>query len=283
MSMNLAKWMNSFQEEFRKWRKDPLHIMFAPFKVETAYVGGQGRTLMTIAEIQEAENNIIAAQGIPREFLYGGLSFTGSAITLRILENQLQNDTEGLNGLLQKAADWIASYFRWKRITAELSPFKLIDDIQQKQLLLMLAQGATGVQTVSNTTILETFDKDITDERSRRKKEIVEEARMNQDLEIALSELQSNVALGAQQQAAQGSAGGGVGSYNQQAIIAEADMYVQQLISMDPGQKQSILDALSTEDAVFHAVVVQRLQQMQQNLTADAKAQMTAAGAQGAY
>ena len=65
---------------------------------------------------------------------------------------------------------------------------------------------------------------------------------------------------------------------NQQAIIAEADAMVQELVMMDPGQKQSILDGLVAEDAVFHAVVVQRLQQAQQNLTAQAKAEVTGQG-----
>ena len=278
VTMQMSKFMNNFKDEFSKWRKDPLHLMFAPFKVETSYVGGQGRTLMTIAEIQEAENNIIAAQGIPREFLFGGLSFTGSAITLRILENQLQNDTADLNKLLQRVGDWIAEYFRWRRIGIELMPFKLIDDVQQKQLLLMLAQGATGQPVVSSTTLLDSIGKDIDDERKRRMNETIQEARMQMNLETELASLQSNVALQAQQNAAMGQAGGGVGSYDQQAIIAEADMLVQELAMMDPGQKQSILDSLATEDAVFHAVVVQRLQQMQQNMTADAKAQTMGGG-----
>jgi len=278
ITMQMSKFMNNFKDEFKKWRKDPLHLMFAPFKVEATYVGGQGRTLMTIAEIQEAENNIIAAQGIPREFLFGGLSFTGSAITLRILENQLQNDTADLNKLLQQIADWIAQYFRWRRITLEMVPFKLIDDVQQKQLLLMLAQGATGQPVVSNTTLLDSFGKDIDEERKLRNKELLEEMRAQMDLEIQMTELQNNLALGAQQNAAQGQAGGGVGSYDQQAIIAEADAMVQELVMMDPGQKQSILDGLVAEDAVFHAVVVQRLQQAQQNLTAQAKAEVTGQG-----
>jgi hypothetical protein len=88
--ISLLKWRQELESNIKRWRRDPLHIMFAPAALGVTMMGGQGRSLLTLGEVKDAEDNIIAAMGIPREFLYGGLSFTGSAITLRMLENQLE-------------------------------------------------------------------------------------------------------------------------------------------------------------------------------------------------
>ena len=126
-------------------------MMFAPVPVAMTQMGGDGRALLTLGEVQQVEDNIIAAMGIPREFIYGGMSFTGSAITLRMLENQLLTYTGALNELAQWITDRCCRILGWGKTKVELQEFKLIDDVQQKQLIMSLNQG--GQQLISNTTI----------------------------------------------------------------------------------------------------------------------------------
>lgn len=257
--INLSRWKQELQTNIRKWRRDPLHIMFAPAALGVTMMGGNGRALLTLGEVKDAEDNIIAAMGIPREFLYGGLSFTGSAITLRMLENQLQTYTNHLNDQLNWIIGHVSKILGWSSVEGEYTPFKLIDDAQQKQMLLALNQVN---QSISTTTMLELHDMDIWEEREKRKQEQLDEARMSLMLQNELQKLQNTLALQAQTEAAAG--GGGGLSYNPQQVLARAEEVVATLQQMDQGTARSHMDHLSQEDPVMYAVVKDRLDTQQQ-------------------
>jgi hypothetical protein len=254
--------LNTLFEEvrsgLRRWRRDPLTIMTAPVPVGMTQIGGDGRAMLTLGEVKEAEDGIIAAMGIPREFIYGGLSFTGSAITLRMLENQLLTYTGELNELLQWVTDRSCKILGWETTECELTEFKLIDDVQQKQLMLSLNQG--GQQLISNTTIGELNDFDLKEERVKRKQEALDEVRFQHDVQVEVSKLQNSLAQQVQNQSMMGQQGL---AYDQQQVISSADQLVQQLLSMDYSGRKSFLHSLQVEDFVMYSVVVQRLEEAQ--------------------
>jgi len=269
--INLGKWTSELKTNIAKWRRDPLHIMFAPAALGVTMMGGNGRALLTLGEVKEAEDNIIAAMGIPREFLYGGLSFTGSAITLRMLENQLQTYASHLEEQLNWVIDQVAKILGWKSIEAEYIPFKLIDDAQQKQMLMQLNMTKP---LVSDDTLLAMHDIDLNEERDKRKQEQLDEARFSMDLQREMQNLQNTLAEQAAQEAA---SGGGAGlAYNPMQVMQRADEIVGTLQQMDPGTARSHMDHLSQEDPVMYAVVKDRLASQQQM----AKQQANAGAAQ---
>ena len=253
--------LNTLFEEvksgLRRWRRDPLTIMTAPVPVGMTQVGGDGRALLTLGEVKEAEDGIIAAMGIPREFIYGGLSFTGSAITLRMLENQLLTYTGELNELLQWVTERCCKILGWETPECKLTEFKLIDDVQQKQLLLTINQNQ---QLISNTTIGELNDFDLKEERVKRKQEALDEVRFQHEVQLEVTKLQNSLAQQVQNQTMMN--GQGL-AYDQQQVISQADGLVQQLMSMDYGGRKSFLHSLQVEDYVMYSVVVQRLEQAQ--------------------
>ncbi|MAG64380.1 MAG: hypothetical protein CMK74_00670 [Pseudomonadales bacterium] len=261
----LGNLFDNVKEGLRLWRRDPLTIMHSPVPVGTAQLGGDGRALLTLGEVKEAEDGIIAAMGIPREFVYGGLSFTGSAITLRMLENQLLTYTSELNDLLQWVTDKSTKMLGWAKTSVELTEFKLIDDVQQKQVLLSLNQQQ---QMISNTTIAELHDFDLKKERDRRMQEQLDEVRFQQELQQKVTKMQDTLAQQAQRQAMMGR---GNMQYDQQQIIANADTIVEQLMQMDQGMRKSQLHALQMEDMVMYSVVIQRLEQAQLSQAQEAK------------
>lgn len=277
--INLAKWRNELQNNIRKWRRDPLHIMFAPAALGVTLMGGNGRALLTLGEVKEAEDNIIAAMGIPREFLYGGLSFTGSAITLRMLENQLQTYTTHLNDQLVWLIDQTSKILGWASVEAEYTPFKLIDDAQQKQMLLAINQTN---QAISTTTILELNDMDIHEERDKRKQEQLDEARMTMALQKEMQQMQNTLAIQAQNEAAM--QGGNGLAYNPQQVVAKAEEIMSTFAQMDQGMVKSYMSHLSQEDPVMYAVVKDRMatqEQMNKQQAASQIRQQNAAGANG--
>jgi hypothetical protein len=262
----LSNLFEQFKSGVKRWRQDPLTIMHSPVPIETAQFGGDGRALLTLGEVKEAEDGIIAAMGIPREFIYGGLSFTGSAITLRMLENQLLTYTSELNELLQWITTRTTKILGWKSVDVELTEFKLIDDVQQKQLMIQLNQQS---QLISNTTIAELNDFDLKKERKRRMQEQLDEVRFEHEVQAKIRKLQQSLSQQVQSQAAMGQ---GM-TYDQQQVIAQADSIVQQLLQLDHGMRKSQLHALQVEDFVMYSVVTQRLEQAQTTQTQQAKSQ----------
>ena len=276
VTISLSNWINETKMNLKAWRKDPLHLMFSPIPVGVTNVGGQGRALMVTGEIVEAENAIIAAMGIPREFIYGGLSATGSGVTLRMLENQLLNYTTQLIDQAQWISNKCSEFLGWKKIRLDLEPFKLIDDVQQKMALLQ-ANQASGNQLLSTTSIASMFGRDIAKERDLRKQEMLDEQKFQWEINQDMQQMQQNLAERArtstQTEQPQG--------YDQQAIIAQADQIAQQLASMDEGTRKSYLHSLQTEDMVMYSVVIQRWEEMQTQNDAMMRQDMRAQQQQG--
>jgi len=276
ITISLSNWINETKMNLKAWRKDPLHLMFSPIPVGVTNVGGQGRALMVTGEIKEAEDSIIAAMGIPREFIYGGLSATGSSVTLRMLENQLLNYTTQLIDQAQWVTNKCSEFLGWKKIRLDLEPFKLVDDVQQKMALLQ-ANQASGNQLLSTTSIANMFGRDIIKERELRKQETLDEAKFQWEVDQDMQQMQQNLAdrarASTQTEQPQG--------YDQQAVVAQADQIAQQIMSMDEGTRKSYLHSLQMEDFVMYSVVIQRMEELQTQNEAMMRQDMRAQQQQG--
>ena len=226
---------------------------------------------MTLGEVQAAEDNIIAALGLPKEFIYGGFSAMGSGIQLRVLENQLIHQTGDLVDLLQWITDRVARLLGWASVEVDLAPFKFIDDVQQKQTLLGLNQvSPDGRPWISKKTLGEPFEIDPAKEREQLKQEALDAVRFEQEVQAEVMKLQNTLAQQVQAQQAMGQQSL---QYDQQAVIAEADQMVQQFQQLDPGTRRSQIDALQKEDYVMYSVVTSRLRDAETADRADAIAQ----------
>lgn len=273
ITISLANWVNEMKANLRAWRRDPLHMMFSPLPTDVTHVGGQGRALLVTGEITEAENAIIAGMGVPREFIYGGLSATGSGVTLRMIENQLLNSSKELVKLAQWIDDQCGKFLEMRHVKLGLEDPKLVDDVQQKMVLLQ-ANIQTGGHLFSETDISSVFGKELKKTRAQRKQEALDEAHMQMELQMETERLRNTLS----QRANQAAQAGQPQPYDQQAIIAQANMIVEQLMQVPAGNRRSELDALKAEDAVMYAVVIQQLEQAQNNLRMEAQAQIQSQG-----
>jgi len=258
-TISMGRWQSELKNNIRRFRRDPLHMMFAPLPLGVTNVGGDGRAMLTLGEVQEAEKNIMAALGIPAEFLFGGLTKAGMEGTLRMIETQLQGHTDDMNTLLQWYADQFASFLGWDRVDVKLTPLKMVEDTETKQLLLGLATGANGMpQVASLSTLASRLGIDLTEEREKRKQEALDELRFQQELERDRAKLQNTLA---QQVQAQISGAAGL-QYDPQQVMAKADEAAAQMMQMDSTQRRSELHRLQTEDFVMYACVVSRLEDL---------------------
>jgi hypothetical protein len=272
IQMSLSRWQDSFKQNLRQWRKDPLHMMFAPVPVGLTQIGGQGRALLTLGEVQEAEKNIVAALGIPIEFIYGGLTGSGMEATLRLIENQLETHINDLLDLLQWVDDKCAQFLGWERVSVSMTKFRMVDDNTNKGVVLqMWLQGQQGgAQIVSNETLAKMYDIDLENENRLIKQETLDNVRKQQTIQREIMNLQNAMAEQVKMEAQQN----GPMNYNQQEIISRADQTVQQLMQVDDGTRKSMLHQLQVEDFVLYSVVIQRLEQQQTSTKQQAVSQM---------
>jgi len=272
LMLNMQNWRDNLKKQLAAWRKDNLHIMMSPIPLGMTQMGGQGRALLTLGEVQEAEKSMVSALGIPLEFLYGGLTGTGMEATLRLIENQLETHINDLLDYLQWVADKSGDFLGWEKIGVGMKKFRMTDDAQQKNMVYQFWMNGqqTGTPIVSDETATETFGIDVEEEQRRIKQEQLNRARQGQELRREMAKINNSMAEQVQAEAAQQGSGGPAG-YNTQQVLAQAEQVVQQLAMMDEGTRRSQLHALETEDPVMYAVVIQRWEQTRTTAKYDAQ------------
>lgn len=270
-TLNLQRWRQELEQNYKVFRRDPLRMMFSPIPVGVQNVGGDGRALLTLGELQEAEKDIVLSLGVPLEFLTGGFGQARGEVTLRMVENQLRTHIENINGLNQWIEERVATFLKIETIPMKLADFKMIDDDGAKQIKLQLwSQGV-----MSNTTMAEEVDADLSHERKQKHQEALEDARSQAQTQLAIQKEQSSLSLRSQQTAVQNS--GGV-SYDPQQIMAQNQPIADQLMAMPPSQRKSQLDDIQKSDLVSYLMVRYLLEQADQAQTADLKAQVQGGG-----
>ena len=147
--MDFADMAQEFATELKKQLDDPNYQVISPFPIQQIQHGGQGKALLLVPELEQLQETILAAMGCPREFVFGGVSYSGSTTSLRILENHFITYRTKLlhyinNFLIKRLAqirgEWETLDDDDKLVKVQLSELKMQDDIQQKQLMINLNQ-----------------------------------------------------------------------------------------------------------------------------------------------
>lgn len=139
--LNLGQFTSALVSEYENWKKNPMRKSVMPIPVNAQIVGAQGKALMLTSEIQEITNQILAGLGVPNEFIYGGLQWSGANVSLRMLENQFINYRSMMQQVIDYIVDQCNIYFNLPKIKVRMQSFKMADDIAQKDLLLRLVEG----------------------------------------------------------------------------------------------------------------------------------------------
>lgn len=146
---NFGQIADDFAFELNKQLNDPNYQVISPIPINQIQHGGTGKNLMLVPEIEQLQNTILAALNVPREFIFGGVSYSGSTTSLRILENNfityrvlLEDYINNflIKGLAELRGEWEVSEDDEKLITVTFAELKMQDDIQQKELMIRLNQ-----------------------------------------------------------------------------------------------------------------------------------------------
>ena len=166
---DLGSWRNKVEEALLKKRRDPNYKAVMPVPIGNSRIGGNGKALMLTPELNYLNQLIVGGMGIPQEFIFGGLNWTGSSITLRSLSNDFQHNQTELLDLTVWIKNKVKVFMRYPDIRKlRFMDFKMADDIQRIQQIVSL----NAQNKVSDETMLTEFGLDYEKEVKKRIKEI---------------------------------------------------------------------------------------------------------------
>lgn len=251
--VTLSKFKNELQDAVRKWRRDPNMVKIAPIPVGMTQIGGDARALLVTNEVQQAEEVIITSMGVPKEFIYGGLTHAGGSVTLRMLENLIFTYVDQLTELNQWIVDQVCAFMGLKPVKVGMVDFKLIDDIQQKQLVGQLFQS----QVVSETTFLKSLDIDPVHERKQMVEDALAKAKMQRDIESKMSSFKNDLSAKADAQVS-----GNPLQYDPNAVLQVAQQEAETMAQLPEDQRKQRLTQIKAQDPVLEILVTNMLGQI---------------------
>lgn len=195
---NIASPNQVLAQEIAKTSTDPNYKVVSSVPIGMVTAGGHGRGLLLTPEIDQIQSEILAGMNTPREFIFGGVSYSGSSVSLKILENHfityrlLQQDFVD-NFLIKELAKarniWSSEADNYKLVTSSFSELRMQDDVQQKQMAVNL--NAAG--KVSNEYLRRAFDIDNSKEIAKIQEEAVQSAALERIIMVEQIKNQSYV------------------------------------------------------------------------------------------
>ena len=140
-TLSMAKWKAEIEGAVKKWRRDPNYIAVFPIPTGFQQIGGDARALSVIDEMRFIQETMIVGLQVPKEFLIGGMSWSGSSVTFRMVENFFLNHVRGLKQLTQFIIGKVSKATGMKPIDTTMTRLKWVDDVQQKSLLFQANQA----------------------------------------------------------------------------------------------------------------------------------------------
>jgi hypothetical protein len=257
VSLSMKNFAANMQAALIKHKQDNNHVLIAPVPVGYQAVSGEGKNLLVTAEIAQVEESILLSLGVSRELLSGTTNWTSSTVGLRMLENTLLTYTSQIETLLEWVMLRVSKYLGVEECKVTLTPFKLTDDDNMRQVLLNL-QGA-GKASVS--TVLESYGIKYEDELRRIREDAVEEAINQAKTQL---EVDRGVFLAAKQMADKFDA-----NNDYRTALGKAQEIAEQLHSMDLASKRQILTQYKIEDFAMYLMVSKLLEEFTQQESAE--------------
>ena len=192
--INLSRWRENIEEEVARWRADPNYIPIMPIPLGHEMIGGQGRALILHQELRVWSEQIIAGMNVPLEFIFGGLQYSGTNISMRILENQFIGYREDQKRLVRDfIMGQICDHLGWPRVGVRFERFKMADDLQR---LMIYFQG-NQMGKISDTTLLRELGEDLEVEEERKAGEMIRQVESNRKMMVAQAAAQGESQLAA--------------------------------------------------------------------------------------
>jgi len=153
-TVNLSGWKTKIEDEIRKWKADPNYISVVPLPLGNVNFSGDSKILSVTPEIKATEDSIMTGIGIIPEIIRGGASWSGSNVSLRVVENSFLNHRNDMHDYLEFVVDNISRYLDMPKIDVRMSDFKMADDLAKKKMVVEAAMGTPSKSLISKSTVI---------------------------------------------------------------------------------------------------------------------------------
>lgn len=189
---NLQNWKAKIDSELNLWKRDPNYIPIFPVNVGFQQWGGNAKALVTHQEYRFLAEQMLAGMGIPVEFIFGGLQWSGTNTSLRALENMFSGYNRQRHALVNEFIyGKIAAYMGWPRVNVRFDRFKMADDLQRSMFMLQLNQA----QKISDRRLMEELGESHDREIERMDEELKRQLKVQRKMQTASAEVQGEAAL----------------------------------------------------------------------------------------
>ncbi len=239
--MSLARFSALMTRELEKHRLDPNHKIISSIPVGSELVGAEGKTLTLYQELETQANIICNGMNVPLELWKGGLSWSGSNVSLKFLENKfLMHRKHMLQICREFIVKKVCEYMDMTPPEINFADFRMADDLQSSALQFQLFQS----QILSGHTLLKSMGKDWNIENKNMEKELNRNLSRQRKLNLATMDIQgqgsliqANYALQAQKkQMMAGMPGTPVGTAEPNNPMAALESNLTGAIGVDPDQ-----------------------------------------------
>jgi len=191
-TVDLNAWKGRIETEIAKWKYDNNYIPILPLPIGNETIGGDGKALGLYQEMEVWSRHIVAGMGVPEEFIFGGMQYSGSNVSMRMLENMFigyrQDHENMLNNFVIRR---IADFMEWPVVRAHMKRFKMADDLQRMAFHFQLNQA----QKISDQTLLSECDFEAGVEDERRQKEMDRQLAIMRKQQLAQAGIMGEVSL----------------------------------------------------------------------------------------
>jgi len=189
---DLSMWRRRIEAEIEKWKLDQNYIPILPLPVGNETIGGEGKALMLHQEMRAWSEQIVAGMHVPIEFVFGGLQYSGSNVSMRMLENQfLGYRTNQLILCRDFILGRVANYMGWSAPKVHFRRFRMADDLQRTALIFQMNQA----MKISDTTLLDEVEVDIVQEEKHKKAELTQQLENQRKQQLASAALQGDLQI----------------------------------------------------------------------------------------
>jgi hypothetical protein len=193
LDTDLGSWRSKMTNIISSWRRDPNALFPVPFPVQVSQVRGDAQSLSMTQQLDHTRNQIAGGLDFPADIAFGGATWSGGNVSLRVVENLFIERVAGLND--DFLGEWliprIRAYFNLGPCIVKHKDFKMADDVQQKQIALSLRT----TNTISDRTTLEELDFDYDKEQESRKKELEARFIEQEKMQIAAAETEAKIMI----------------------------------------------------------------------------------------
>ena len=276
--VNHGDFQQMFSGVLSEHRSDPTRWHSMPFPLEYSLLGGEASQLFPVEMLTTTKEDLIDAGGIPVELYKSNLSLQVAPVGLRLFEAQNRAIPSLLNQAVRFVVSRVTELSAKEPVRVSHTKVQIIDNVDTLMAQLQLA--ASGQMSLSGP--LERMGVDFEDDIHRQ----FNENRLRTDAQERMQEeqMRRQESMGAMQQAMAGAppagapAPGGAPAGDPMAGMLPSTGFVppqsidqmesaamslaQQLSMMDPMSRENELKVMREQYPTFHAVVMQRLDEV---------------------